>query len=137
MGTVYETIILKNAADVADVERGLMPEEDIRETTVDALVDTGAFTIIISEEVREKLELRIRGTREVTLANDKKEVCKVTEPVEIHWKNRDVTLPAIVSSGWGKILLGSLPLEHMDLMVDPVNQKLVGVHGDEILSLLL
>jgi len=137
MGIVYETITLKNAADVANAERGIIPEQDVRETTVSALVDTGAFTIVISEEVRVKLDLRVRGTREVTFANDRKEVCTVTEPVEIHWKNRDVTLPAIVSSGWGKILLGSLPLEHMDLMVDPVNQKLVGVHGDEILSLVV
>ena len=137
MGTVYETLTLKNAADVANAERGIIPEQDVRETTVNAIVDARMFTIIISEEVREKLELRIRGTREVTLANDKKEVCKVAEPVEIHWKNRDVTLPAIVSSGWGEILLGSLPLEHMDLMVDPVNKRLAGVHGDKIVSLLL
>ena len=137
MGMVYETITLKNAGDVADTERGYISEQEVRETTVNALVDTGAFTIIISEEVRETLGLRIRGTREVTLANDKREVCTVTEPVEIHWNNRDVTLPAIVSSGWGTILLGALPLEYMDLMVDPVNQKLVGVHGDRIESLLL
>ena len=137
MGLVYETITLKNAADVADAERGYISEQEIRETIVESLVDTGAFTIILSEEIREKLGLRIRGTREVTLGNDKKEVCTVTEPVEIHWKNRDVTLPAIVSSGWGKILLGALPLEHMDLMVDPVNQKLVGVHGDRIESLVV
>ena len=136
MGTVYETITLKNARDVTDAERGIIPEQEVRETTVDALVDTGAFTIVISEEVREKLGLRVRGLREVTLANDRKEICKRTEPVEIHWKNRDATLQAIVSSGWGKVLLGALPLEDMDLMVDPVNQRLVGVHGDEIVSLL-
>ena len=135
MGTVFETITLKNAYDVGNAERGIIPEQEVREITVEAIVDTGAFTLIISEEVKEKLGLRIRGTRDITLANDKKEVSTVTEPVEIHWKDRDVTLPAMVLSGWGEILLGALPLEHMDLMVDPVNQKLVGVHGDEIVSL--
>jgi hypothetical protein len=29
------------------------------------------------------------------------------------------------------ILLGCIPLEGMDLMVDPVNHRLVGAHGDE------
>jgi hypothetical protein len=29
------------------------------------------------------------------------------------------------------VLLGVYPLEEMDLMVDVVNQRLVGAHGDE------
>jgi len=80
--------------------------------------------------------LRIRGLREATLANDMKEICKVTEPVEIHWKNRETTCRALVSSGWGEILLGAIPLEDMDLMVNPVKQELVGVHGDKIVCSL-
>jgi hypothetical protein len=28
------------------------------------------------------------------------------------------------------ILLGVLPLEGMDMYVDPVNQRLAGIHGD-------
>jgi hypothetical protein len=39
--------------------------------------------------------------------------------------------------GSKKILLGAIPLEDMDLMVDPVNQKLTGVHGDKIVALAL
>ena len=39
-------------------------------------------------------------------------------------------------SGGGEILLGALPLEDMDLIVDPTNQKLTGAHGDEILTYL-
>ena len=87
MGTVYEIITLKNASDVADAERGIIAEEEVRETTVNALVDTGSGTLVISEEIREKLGLRI-------------------------------------------------PLEDMDLMVNPVKRELVGVHGDEIVCLL-
>ena len=132
MGIVREMITLKNAADVADAERGHIKDTEIRETTVRVLVDTGAGTMVLSEEIREKLGLRIRGLRGVTFANDKREICKVTEPVEIHWKDRSTTLPAIVSSGWGEILLGALPLEDMDLMVNPVKQELVGVHGDVV-----
>jgi hypothetical protein len=37
----------------------------------------------------------------------------------------------LVVSGDGKILLGAIPLEDMDLMVDPVRQELTGAHGDE------
>jgi len=31
-----------------------------------------------------------------------------------------------------KTLLGLIPLTFMDLMVDPVHQELVGVHGNEV-----
>ena len=136
MGLVYEIITLKNACDVGNAERGIITEKEVRETTVNALVDTGAGTMVISEEIREKLGLRVRGLKSATLANDKKEVCKVTEPVEIHWKNRSTACPALVSSGWGEILLGAIPLEDMDLMVNPVKQELVGVHGDEVVATL-
>jgi hypothetical protein len=50
--------------------------------------------------------------------------------VEIHWKNRTSTLSAVVIPGAADIFLGALPLEDMDLMVNPVTQELVGVHGD-------
>jgi hypothetical protein len=36
-----------------------------------------------------------------------------------------------------EVLLGAIPLEDMDLMVDPVGQKLVGRHGDRPESLIM
>jgi hypothetical protein len=35
------------------------------------------------------------------------------------------------------VLLGAIPLEGMDLMVNPVAGELVGVHGDEPLGMIL
>jgi hypothetical protein len=40
-------------------------------------------------------------------------------------------MSAVVVKGASEFLLGVLPLEGMDLMVDPVNQRLVGAHGDQ------
>ena len=57
--------------------------------------------------------------------------CKVTEPVEILWKKRRTSSEAMVIPGANAVLLGAIALEGMDLMVDPVNHKLVGVHGEE------
>jgi clan AA aspartic protease len=95
------------------------------------MVDTGATTLIIDEKLFERLGLDAMAEREITLANDAKEKCKVTEPLEIHWEDRFVAMSAVVVHGASEFLLGVLPLEGMDLMVDPVNQKLVGVHGDQ------
>jgi hypothetical protein len=60
----------------------------------------------------------------------------LTEPVEIRWKDRDISLQAVVIPNAGDILLGALPLEGMDLYVDPVNQRLAGVHGDQRVHLV-
>jgi hypothetical protein len=37
----------------------------------------------------------------------------------------------------GDVLLGVIPLEFMDLVVDPVSEQLVGAHGDRIISRLM
>ena len=134
MGMVYEDITLKNAIDVGNCTRGLIEEHEIRQTTVQALVDTGASTLVINENMRQQLGLEVRREREVTLANGTKEMCKITEPVEIYWKDRVTAAPALVVSGDGEVLLGALPLEDMDLIVDPVRQVLIGAHGDKIFA---
>jgi len=131
MGNVYAEITLKNMRDDAYAKGGHIKEDDVRTATVRAMVDTGAMTLIISEDLCQQLGLEIRSLREVSMANDQTEVAKVTEPVELHWKDRDYISTAWVIPGLSEPLMGLLPLEYMDLMVDPVNQTLVGVHGDK------
>ena len=137
MGIVREEITLKNSRDVGTARNALIAKEKVRETTVLAIVDTGAITLVINEGLRKQLGLDIEETREATLGNDIKMVCNVTGPVMVQWKDRSSVCRALVSSEKGAILLGAIPLEDMDLMVNPVDQKLVGIHGDKIVSLLL
>ncbi|MDR3160831.1 MAG: clan AA aspartic protease [Spirochaetaceae bacterium] len=136
MGIVYAEITLKNAADVGAAQRGYIREQDIRGMTVRALVDTGSGTLVINEQVREALGLTVRGQRKSELADGTKTIAQVTEPVEIHWKDRDTACPALVLPDAGEVLLGAIPMEDMDLMVDPVRQVLTGAHGDEVLCMV-
>ena len=130
MGTVLAEITLKNATDNVNHERGLIKEGDVRSETVTAIVDTGAMSLVITEELRQKLGLSIRGEKPVLIANGLRLSCKITEPVEICWKNRYSSQNAVVIPGAEKVLLGAIPLEDMDLIVNPVTQELVGAHGD-------
>jgi clan AA aspartic protease len=130
MGHVNTKISLKNHRDTFALKKGLIKEQEIRKATIDVMVDTGATTLIIDEKLFEQLGLDSIAEREITLANDAKETCKVTEPLEIHWEDRFVAMSAVVVKGASEFLLGVLPLEGMDLMVDTVNRRLVGVHGD-------
>jgi len=132
MGTVYAEITLKNVWDEGKAETGLIKAEDIRTATVTAVVDTGATNLVITEELRQKLGLQIKGEKPAQIANGQRVTCQVTDAVEIHWKNRDTVLPAVVVPGAEVVLLGVIPLEAMDLMVNPTTQELVGAHGDEV-----
>jgi clan AA aspartic protease len=98
--------------------------------------DTGAWTLIINEETRQKLGLVIVEAVESSLADGSTTEYGLTEPVEIRWKDRDISLQAVVIPDAGDILLGALALEGMDLYVDPVNQRLAGVHGDRRIHLV-
>ena len=136
MGNVFAEITLKNGSDIVRLKDGQISDKDVRSVTVNAVVDTGAITLIINEDVCQKLGLAVEGSRTATLAGGNKINCKITEPVRIYWKDRDFSCPAVVLPE-GEILLGVIPLEFMDLIVDPVAEQLVGAHGDRIISRIL
>jgi clan AA aspartic protease len=132
MSLVQTEITLKNAMDVGREREGLIKEHEVRQITVPALVDTGAWTLVINEAVREKLGLDVLGTESGTLADGAKDEYNLAGPLEVRWKNRRTTCEALVLPEAEDILLGAIPLEAMDLTVNP-RRELVGVHGDQIM----
>jgi clan AA aspartic protease len=136
MGIVYADITLKNASDVSNSEKGIINEQEIHQTTVSALVDTGAITLVINEAVRKTLGLALKGKNRHRLADGTSHEFQYTEPVDIHWKNRETTCRATLAPDGANVLLGAIPLEGMDLIVDPKHLELVGAHGDEVEYLL-
>ena len=96
MGYVNTRITLKNTDDVKQAKKGLITEPEIRQATVDVMADTGAATLIINKELFQKLGLDVADERVVTLANNTKEICKLTDPVEIHWEDRFISMQALV-----------------------------------------
>jgi len=136
MGNVYAEITVKNALDVGNARAGQIAEQDVRTVTLTAIVDTGATTLVINEDIFNQLGLTVLETRNINVAGGGKVLCKVTDPVHIYWKNRFASANAVVMPE-GKPLLGVIPLEFMDLIVDPVRQELVGANGDEALLMAM
>ena len=128
MGTVVEEIILTNVMDKVRVEAGVLKEA--RQITASAIVDTGASTIIIPENIRQQLGLAVEGSQPTNFANGAREICSLTEPVRVSWKDRWTVCTAVVIPGAQKILLGAIPLEAMDLVVRPKTQELAYAHGE-------
>jgi predicted aspartyl protease len=134
MSTFKVEITLANAGDKVRLECGILKE--IRTLTIAAMPDTGAWTLVINEETRQKLGLAIEGSILSTLADGSTTTYNQTEAIKIQWKNRSTTQQALLVPEADDILLGALPLEAMDLMVDPVIERLAGVHGDQPLHKL-
>ena len=135
MGNVFAELTLKNGSDIVLAQKGHLAEQNVRSVTVKALVDTGAVSLVINEDICQRLGLSIEEERSASLAGGGKIDCKITEPVRIYWKDRNATCQAVVLPE-GEILLGVIPLEFMDLIVDPLAEQLVGAHGDRIISRL-
>jgi predicted aspartyl protease len=136
MSTFKEEITLVNARDIGNAREGLIPESSIRKVTIDTIPDTGAWTLVINEDTRQKLGLAIESSIASTLADGSTTSYNQTDAVKIQWKNRSTIQQAWVVPEADDILLGALPLEAMDLMVDPVHERLTGVHGGEPLHKL-
>jgi clan AA aspartic protease len=132
MGETKAKLTLVNEYDRLSAKAGVIKESQIRRAEVEAVVDTGATPLVIPEALRVKLGLDIEKSGAVTLAGGKRDSCTVAGPVSIYWNDRDtLSKPIVLSGETDEVLLGVYPLEEMDLMVDVVNQRLVGAHGDE------
>ena len=129
MGHVYADITLLNSVDVVLAKRGAIPSENVRKVKVNAMVDSGAMTLTINEKIAEQLGLEVHKRVEVTLADGSNRKCDYVGPVHIHFENRLAGCHALVLPGSDEVLLGVIPLEEMDVVIDPVSQKLV-VHPD-------
>ena len=133
MSLVHTEITLTNVADVLRAQEGLIKENEIRQTTVTALVDSGAWTMVINEETRDKLGLEAGRMAPGTLADGSKATYKLAGPLRISWKDRSVICEAVIVPNAEENLLGAIPLEAMDLIINPRSEELVGAHGDQIM----
>lgn len=125
MGYVYAEIELINCDDLAVNRRGILPENEIRMVKSRALVDTGALDLVINEEVQEQLGLPVLHQRTVWLADDTQREVDMVGPIEVRFENRSTIVKAIVLPGAEQVLLGAIPLEGLDVFIDPINERLV------------
>jgi clan AA aspartic protease len=129
MGHVYADITLQNSVDAILAQQGDIPAENVRQMEVNAMVDSGAMSLTINEKIAKQLGLRVQEQIEVVLADGSYRKCDYVGPVNIRFDNRTACCRALVLPGADEILLGVIPLEEMDVIIDPATQKLA-VHPD-------
>lgn len=123
MGAVRVKVKLTNAIDQGIVSRGVLAPHLLRECETQALVDTGALTLVIPQKIVEQLGLRIRSQQVARCANGFEERIDVTEAVLIECLGRQTAVEALVVGD--EVLIGQVVLELLDLLPDCKNQQLI------------
>ena len=129
MGEIRASVTLENSGDREILVRGLGVEADVRRTTVEGVVDTGAVTLVIPEEIATELGLRHWGTRTVVYTDERREERPVTD-VTIEIGDLATRTEAIVGPAGSEILIGQTVLEVLDLIADCRNRKLAPRHPE-------
>lgn len=133
MGRVLTEATIENLKDLWDAQRGLIAAEQARRITVsDALADTGATLLTLPTRLIQQLGLSRTSTKRITNFKGRTEA-DLYEAVRLTIQGRSCTMDVLEAPDEVPVLIGQLPLEHLDLVVDLRNRCLIGnpAHGGE------
>ena len=131
MGYIYAEIKLTNEDHIALHRHGMLPEEEIKRVTCRALVDSGAWDLVINEDVQKKLNLPVLDRSKVKMANETWLDVDIVGPVEVRFEDHFTIVSAVVLPGTSEVLLGAYPLQGLDAFIDAKRERLL-VHPDSL-----
>ena len=126
MGKVLVSARIENLGDTFVASRGLLPMEQVHVVEVgDALVDTGATQLSMPKRLIDQLGLRATTMRRARTSAGTVMV-QVYEAVRLTVQGRDCLSDVAELPDECPVLIGQLPLEQMDFVVDLRGQRLIG-----------
>ncbi len=130
MGKPTVSVDVINANDLGASETGLIPAHQVRHEQILFTADTGATFVSLPIDVIERLGLQQRGKSTGMTANGTVERRKFS-PVFMEIMGRQTSVDAMELPVGTPPLLGVIPLEALDLIVNPRMQWLEGnpAHG--------
>ena len=133
MGRVLVEAMVENLMDLWDADRGLMPPEQVRRVQLtEALVDTGATTLALPTKFVTQLGLK-KSYEETSTSTQGPGVVSVYSAVRLTLFGRPCIVEVMEVPDSVPALIGQIPLEMLDLVVDLRSQRLIGnpAHGGE------
>ena len=133
MGRVLVEATLESLEDLWSLKKGLITPDQVRRIVVpDALVDTGATMLSLPTRMIRQLGLSKSWTRQVTTSKGTSEA-DVYSSVKLTIKGRECPMDVLEVPDDVPVLIGQIPLEYMDFVVDPQSRTLIGnpAHGGE------
>jgi len=133
MGKVLVTAKIENMEDLYRVKLGQLQPEQVRTVEVtDALVDTGASTLSMPKRLIQQLGLTPLRTRNARTSAGPVTL-QVYGTVRLTIQGRDCPCDVLELPDDCPVLIGQVPIEAMDWVIDPISQRLIGnpAHGGE------
>jgi predicted aspartyl protease len=133
MGKVVVTAKIINLQDLFEARKGLINEDAVRSVVVaDALVDTGATSLLMPRRLIAQLGLQSYRTRQANTCGGLVDF-PIYESVRLIVQGREYTGDVGEAPDNCPVLIGQVPLEWLDFVVDPRGQRLIGnpAHGGE------
>ena len=109
---IFADIVLSNPSTV-----------EIPAIPVRAMAGTGVSWLCLPGHIAIQLDLQTESTREVTVADGLLMKVPYAGPVKIVFENRMCFVGALVMGN--EVLLGAVPMEDMDLILQPSLQKVI------------
>ncbi len=132
-GRVIVEITVENLADVYAVRVGALGVDQARRVVVtDALVDTGATLLSMPTRLIRELGLLPVSTKRVTTSAGGGEAT-LHDAVRLTVLGRSCSMDVLEVPDTVPVLLGQIPLEHLDFATDMRSRTLTGnpAHGGE------
>lgn len=112
MGIIYQQIRIANAA-----------KPELEEVDAKALVDSGAMDLCIPPLVAKQLKLEPIEQRTLTVADGRKVPVDYVGPIKVEVFGRHAFTGGMVMGD--RVLLGAIPMQAMDVIIDPRGEKLI------------
>ena len=133
VGKVLVPATIENLNDVSAVRKGTLSADHVRRVEVaDARVDTGATFLVIPKRLVRQLGLDRLQTKQAKTPTGIASF-EIYEPVRLTIQGRDCEVRVTEVDDSCPVLIGYIPLEMLDFVVDPRGERLIGNpdHGGE------
>ena len=133
MGKVTVTALVENLNDLVGVQAGTLSVEQVRRVDVgDALIDTGATGLLMPKRLIAQLGLQPLRLRNAKIIGGTVPL-QVYRAVRLTIQGRDCISDVAEIGDDLPVVIGQVPLELMDWVIDMQGQKLIGnpAHGGE------
>ena len=126
MGKVLVTAKIENLGDLYNVKQGMLPDDQVRRIEVaDAVIDTEATTLLLPKRMIDALGLEPLRTRH-SRGLGGEFILPVYGTVRLTIQGRDCPLDVGAIGDEYPVLVGQIPLEALDWVVDTKGQRLIG-----------
>jgi clan AA aspartic protease len=125
MGITYAEVELVSVEDLFLLRRNHISDDQVKRLKVLALVDSGASMMAVTESLKRLLDLPKVDEMQAELGDGSIVQLEVVGPVEVRFQNRRTIVNAMVVPDNGDVLLGAIPMQGLDVLIDPKQEQLI------------